>query len=111
MPPRYSFEPAYYTWFYDFEFEHLFKQYITRGFVPERNIKLESFRDTGVQKIIEERGWESTISNVPRFMAKLVYELYANLNDNIADPGKREFERVMLEGTFTIFLLEPFAYI
>ena len=55
-------------------------------------------RAPGVQKIIEERGWESTVSNVPRFVTKVVNEYYANLNDNIAVPGEIFFWKVYVRG-------------
>ena len=74
-------------------------------------LKLESFRTIGIQKIIKERGWESTISIVTRFVAKVVHKFYANLNDNIVVPGKKNLKKFMLVGTFMIFLLEPFAHI
>ena len=61
-------------------------------------IKIESFRALGVQKIVEERGWGSTISIIPRFVAKVVHEFYANLSDNIAVPREPRFENVYVKG-------------
>ena len=46
--PRYSFEIAYSHYFVEFKNERLFKKYITRGFILERPIKLESFKALGV---------------------------------------------------------------
>ena len=37
----------------------------------------------GLQKIVDERGWGSTVSNIPIFITKVVHEFYANLSDNI----------------------------
>ena len=50
-PPRYSSEAAYSQYFYEFENEHLFEKYITRGFILERPMKLDSFRAVGGTKI------------------------------------------------------------
>ena len=36
--------------FFEFENESLSEKYITRGFILERPIKLESFRAVGVEK-------------------------------------------------------------
>ena len=55
-PPRYSTESAYSHWFFKFENERLSEKYITRSFIAERTIKLESFRALGVQKLIEDKG-------------------------------------------------------
>ena len=41
-----------------------------------------------MQKLIKDRGWESTISNIPRFVTKVVHEFYANLSDNIVVQGQ-----------------------
>ena len=51
-------------------------------------MKLESFRVVRVQKIVDERGWGSTMSNIPRFVTKVVHEFYANLSDNIIVEGE-----------------------
>ena len=72
FPRRYSSENAYSSYFFKFENEHLFKKYITRGFILERPMELDSFRVVGVQKIVEDRGWESTITYTPRFVTKVV---------------------------------------
>ena len=61
-------------------------------------LKLESFRTIGIQKIIKERGWESTISIVTRFVAKVVHKFDANLNDNIVVPREEEFKKVYVRG-------------
>ena len=97
-PPRYSSENAYSNCFFEFENEHLFEKYITHGFILERPKKLDSFRVVGVQKIVEDRGWVSTISNIPRFITKDVHEFYANLSDNIVVQGETQFERVFVKG-------------
>ena len=52
----------------------------------------------GIQKLIEDRGWESTISNIPRFIAKVVHEFYANLSDYIVVQGEPQFEKVFVRG-------------
>ena len=97
-PPRYSSETAYSNYFFEFENERLFEKYITRGFILERPIRLDSFRALGVQKLIENRSWESAISNIPRFITKVVHESYANLSDNIVVQGKAQFEKVFVKG-------------
>ena len=89
---------AYSNYFFEFENEHLFYKYITRGFILERAMKLDSFRVVGVQKIVEDRGWESTISNIPRFVTKVVHKFYANLIDNIIVEGEASFEKVFVRG-------------
>ena len=40
-------------------------------------MKFDNFRAVKVQKIVEDRGWGSTISNIPRFVTKVVHEFYA----------------------------------
>ena len=95
-PPRYSSENVYSNYFFKFENENLFDKYITRGFILERPMKLDSFRAVGVQKIVEDKGWVSTISNVPRFVTKVVHKFYANLIDNIVVQGEDQFEKVFV---------------
>ena len=90
-PLRYSSKNGYSNYFFKFENEHLFEKYITRGFILERPMKLDSFRAMGVQKIVEDRGWESTITNILRFVTKVVHEFYANLSDNIVVKVKPSF--------------------
>ena len=65
FPLRYSPKNAYSNYFFEFENEHLFEKYITRRFILERPMKLDSFRVVGVQKLVEDRGWGSTLSNIP----------------------------------------------
>ena len=43
-------------------------------------------------------GWESTIPNVPRFVAKVFHEFYANLNDNVVVLREKEFDKVYVRG-------------
>ena len=69
-----------------------------RGFIIERPIKLDNFRALSVQKLIDDRGWESTISNIPRFVTKVVHKFYANLGDNIVVQGEPQFEKVFVRG-------------
>ena len=69
-----------------------------REFIVERPMKLESFGAVGVEKIVCERGWESTVSNIPKFVTKVVHEFYANLSDNILVEGEDEFEKVFVRG-------------
>ena len=71
----------------------MFEKYITRGFIVERAVKLESFRGVGVEQIIYERGWESTVTNIPRFVTKVIHEFYANLSDNIVVKGRVNFKK------------------
>ena len=66
----------------------MFERYITSGFILERPIKLDSFRALGVQKLVEDRSWESIVTNIPRFITKVVQEFYANLSDNIIVQGE-----------------------
>ena len=82
-PPRHSFETAYSHYFFEFKNEKLFERYITYGFILKRPIKLVSFRALGVQNLIKDSGWESNISNISRFVTKVMHEFYVNLNDNI----------------------------
>ena len=44
-------------------------------------MKLDSFRAVGVQKLVKDRGWESNITKIPRFVTKVVHEFYDNLSD------------------------------
>ena len=74
----------------------MFEKYITHGFILETPIKLESFKALGLQKLVEDRGWESTISNIPRFVTKVVHKFYANLSDNIPVQGEPQFEKVFV---------------
>ena len=39
-----------------------------------------------------------TISNVPRFVTKVVHEFYTNLSDNIIIEGEDQFEKVFVRG-------------
>ena len=48
--------------------------------------------------MIEDRGWGSTINNIPRYVTKVVHEFYANLSDNITVPGESQFEKVYVKG-------------
>ena len=50
----------------------------------------------GVEQIMCERGWESTVSNNPRFVTKMSHEFYANLSDKIEIEGVDEFEKVVV---------------
>ena len=97
-PPRYSSEITYSHYFFEFENERLFQKYITRGFILERPIKLDSFRALGMQKLIKDRAQESTISNIPKFVTKVVQEFYANLSNNIVVEGEPQFEKVFVRG-------------
>ena len=67
-------------------------------------MKLESFRAVGVQKIVDERGWVSIVSNIPRFVTKVVHEFYANFSDNIVVEGEDQYEKVFVMGHFYEFL-------
>ena len=40
----------------------------------------------------------STISNIPRFITKVVHEFHANLSDNILVKGEEQFEKVFVRG-------------
>ena len=51
-------------------------------------MKLESFWPLGVERIVCEKGWESIVSNIPRFVTKVIHEFYANLSDNIVVEGE-----------------------
>ena len=55
-PLRYSSKITYSHYLFEFENERLFEKYITRGFIVERPIKLDSFRALGMQKVIKDRG-------------------------------------------------------
>ena len=66
-------------------------------------MKLESFRAVKVERIVCERGWESTVSNIPRFVTKAIHEFYANLNDNMLVEGEEQFEKVFVRGHFYDF--------
>ena len=61
-------------------------------------MKLESFRALKVEKIVCERGWESTVTNIPRFVTKVVLEFYANLSDNLLVETEDEFQKVFVQG-------------
>ena len=61
-------------------------------------MKLESFRAVGVERIIYERGWESTISNIPRFFTKVIHEFFTNLSDKILVEREDEFGKVFVKG-------------
>ena len=61
-------------------------------------MKLGSFRAVGVQKIMDERGWGSIVSNIPRFITQVVHEFYANFSDNIVVEGEDQFEKVFVRG-------------
>ena len=72
-------------------------------------MKLDSFKAVGVQKIVEERGLGSTISNIPWFVTKVVHEFYVNLCDNMVVQGEDQFEKVFVRGTSISFLLGLFV--
>ena len=81
--PRYSDDNSYTHYFYEAKNERLFEKYITRRFIVDGPMKLESFRAVGVEIIVYERGWESTVSNIPRFFTKVIHEFYANLSNEM----------------------------
>ena len=97
-PLRYSLNKSYFHYFIYVENESLFEKYITQGFFLERPMKLESFRSVGVERIVCERGWEFTISNIPRFVTKVIHEYYANLSDNIVVEREDVYEKVFVKG-------------
>ena len=68
-------------------------------------MKLEFFKAVGVEKIVSEKGRESTMSNIPRFVTKVVHEFHANLSDNILVEGEDEFEKVFVRGHMYEFSL------
>ena len=109
LPPRYSSETLYSHYCFEFENERLFEKYITHGFITEKTIKIESFRSLGVQKLIKDIGWVSTVSNIPRFVTKVVHEFYANLSDNIAVQGETQCEKSLLGAMSMSFPLKPFV--
>ena len=84
----------------------MFEKYLTRGFILQRPIKKDSFRALGVQTLTEDRGWKSTINNIPRFVTKVVHEFYANLSDNIVVQGEPQFEKCLLGAMSMSFPLE-----
>ena len=47
---------------------------------------------------MDERGWVPTISNVPRFVTKVMHEFYVNLSDNIVIEGNNQYEKVFVRG-------------
>ena len=47
---------------------------------------------------MDKRGWGPTISNIPRFVTKVVHEFYANLSDNIVVEGEDQYEKVFVRG-------------
>ena len=61
-------------------------------------MKLESFRAVGVERIVCERGWESTMSNIPRFVTKFIHEFYANLSEEMLVKGEEQFVKVFVRG-------------
>ena len=63
-------------------------------------MKLESFRGVGVEQIIVERGWESIVTNIHRFVTKVIHEFYANLSDNIVVKRENEFEKVIVKAVY-----------
>ena len=68
-------------------------------------MKLESFSVVGVENVVCERGWESTVSNIPHFVTKVVNEFYENLSDNTLVEGEEKFEKVFVRGHVLTFLL------
>ena len=61
-------------------------------------MKLEPFRAMRVERIVCERGWASTISNIPRFVTKVIHEFHANLSDDMLVDGEEQFEKVLVRG-------------
>ena len=47
---------------------------------------------------MSERGWGSTVLNIPYFVTKVVHEFYANVSDNILVEGEEQFEKVFVRG-------------
>ena len=45
-----------------------------------------------------KRGWESTVSNILRFVTKVIHKFYANLSDNMLVEGEDQFEKVFFWG-------------
>ena len=70
-------------------------------------MKLDSFRAVGVQKLVKDRGWESNITKIPRFVTKVVHEFYDNLSDNIVVQGEAQFEKLFVKGHVYEFPLAP----
>ena len=104
-PLRYSSNHSYYNYFFEFENESFFEKYITRGFILERPMKLESFRAVGVQKIVDERGWESTMSNIPYFVTKWYMSFMPISVTILLFRGRNNLRRCLLGDMFTNFLL------
>ena len=75
----------------------MFEKYLTRGFIVKRPMKLESFRVVEVERIVCEN-WESTVSNIPRFVTKVIHEFYANLSDEMLVEGEEQFEKSFVRG-------------
>ena len=59
-----------------------------------------------MQKLIDDKGWGSAISNTPRFVTKVVYKFYANLSDNIVVQRESQFEKILLGAMSMSFPLE-----
>ena len=59
---------------------------------------METFRTIGVQKIIKDREWIHTVSDVKGFIPTVVYEFYANLSENLNVAKSLLFEKVYVCG-------------
>ena len=93
-PNWYGPNNAYSHTSYDLENGRLFKNYSAQGFIVEE----ETFRTIGVQKIIEDREWMHTVSDIKGFIRCVIHEFYANLSENINVAESLEFEKVYVCG-------------
>ena len=104
---RYCVENAYFHAFYDMENEIFFYKYYARGFIMERNIDLDSFKCIGVLKVLKDREWMFTTTEISGFVPNMVYEFFANISENIDDFESLKYHKVYVRGH--VYELSPRA--
>ncbi|PON56565.1 hypothetical protein TorRG33x02_296150 [Trema orientale] len=73
-------------------------KYERRGFIDERNFNLDSFKPLGIVKILKERKWLKTVSNVEGYVPRIVQEFYCNIREEMADPHSPFYHKIFLQG-------------
>ncbi|PON66048.1 hypothetical protein PanWU01x14_112750 [Parasponia andersonii] len=59
---------------------------------------LEYFKPLGVLKIIKERKWLKTVTQIEGFIPRIVQEFYCNIHEDMADPTSPFYRKIYLLG-------------
>ena len=84
--------------FYSKENKKLIEGYTKRSFIVQRTMDLGTFRLIAMKKIVHNRKWLKTISNIRRFVPRIVYEFYANMSGQINTKSHPYFCKIYFRG-------------